>query len=86
MTICNRAVSELIFMAAAFVLYFLVGIFFMDLEAPVFSGIVLYIVCMLFFSIMCFMLGHAIATLAKRFSATYCIVMMVYFACMILAE
>lgn len=83
-TICNRAVSELIFMAAAFVLYFFVGIIFLDLETPVFSGFVLYIVCMLFFSIMCFMLGHAIAVLAKRFSITYCIVMMVYFAFMIL--
>lgn len=83
-TICNRAVSELIFMAAAFVLYFLVGIFFLDLEAPVFSGLALYLVCMLFFSIMCFMMGHAIASLAKRFSVTYCIVMIVYFAFMIL--
>lgn len=83
-TICNRAVSELIFMAAAFLLYFLAGILFMDLEVPVFSGIILYILCILFFSILCFMLGHAIAALAKRFSVTYCIVMMVYFALMIL--
>ena len=82
-TICNRAVSELIYMAAAFGLYFLAGILFMNLEAPVLSGFVLYAVCMLFFSIMCFMLGHAVAALAKRFSLTYCIVMMVYFACMI---
>lgn len=82
-TICNRAVSELIYMAAAFGLYFLAGILFMNLEAPVLSGFVLYAVCMLFFSIMCFMLGHAAAALAKRFSLTYCIVMMVYFACMI---
>lgn len=81
--ICNRAVSEIIFMAAAFMFYFLVGILFMDLQKPVFSGFVLYVVCMLFFSMMCFMLGHAIAALAKRFSVTYCIVMMVYFACMI---
>ena len=64
MTLCNRAVSELIFLAAAFALYFLAGIFFMDLETPAVSGIVLYIVCMLFFSIMCFMLGHAIAAFA----------------------
>lgn len=82
-TICNRAVSEIIFMAAAFALYFVVGILFIDLEAPVLSGFVLYGVCMVFFSMMCFMLGHAIAALAKRFSVTYCIVMMVYFACMI---
>lgn len=83
-TICNRAVSELIFMTVAFVIYFLVGILFMDLEAPVFSGLFIYIICMLFFSIMCFALGHAIASLAKRFSVTYCIVMLVYFACMML--
>lgn len=83
-TLCNRAVSELIFLAAAFALYFLAGIFFMDLETPAVSGIVLYIVCMLFFSIMCFMLGHAIAALIRRFGLTYCVVMLVYFACMIL--
>lgn len=64
-TICNRVISELLFMAAAFVLYFLAGILFMNLKAPVISGFVLYIVCMLFLSIMCFMLGHAIAALAN---------------------
>lgn len=37
-TICNRALSELIFLSVAFALYFLTGILFMDLEAPVFSG------------------------------------------------
>lgn len=54
---CNRAVSETIFMVAAFLIYFLVGVVFLDLEMPVFSGAVCYIVCILIFSIFCFMLA-----------------------------
>lgn len=82
-TICNRGIAELIFMSIAFGIYFVVGILFMELEKPKFSGILLYIVCMLFFSILCFGLGHAIASIIKKFSVTYCVVMIVYFACMI---
>lgn len=82
-TICNRAISELIFMTAAFVIYFLVGIFFLDLETPVFSGLALYIFCILLFSVLCFMLAHAIASLAKKFGVTYCVSMLLYFAFMI---
>lgn len=82
-TICNRIISELIFMAVAYVIYFVVGIFFIGLETPVFSGVVLYILCILVFSVLCFMLGHAIASLAKKFGITYCVVMLLYFAFMI---
>jgi len=82
-TICNRIISELIFMAAAYVIYFLVGIFFIGLKAPAFSGVVLYIFCILLFSVLCFMLAHAIASLAKKFGITYCAVMLLYFAFMI---
>lgn len=83
-TICNRAISEGIFMTIAFIIYFLVGIFFTDLQAPVLSGIIAYIICMLVFSVFCFILAHAIAALAKKFSITYCISMLLYFAFMIL--
>lgn len=82
-TICNRAIAELIFMSVAFGIYFVVGVLFMELEKPKVSGILLYIVCMLLFSILCFGLGHAIASILKKFSVTYCVVMIVYFACMI---
>lgn len=84
MTICNRAVAELLFLSLAYALYFLTGIIFLNLEAPVFSGLVLYIICIACFSVICFAIGHAIASLAKRFSVTYCITMLVYFACMML--
>lgn len=83
-TICNRVISELIFMAAAFVIYFIVGIVFIDLETPTGLGALSYLVSMTVFSIICFALAHAIATLIKRFSITYCLVMLIYFACMIL--
>ena len=82
-TICNRIISELIFMAVAYVIYFIVGILFIGLKTPVFSGVVLYILCILVFSVLCFMLGHAIASLAKKFGITYCVVMLLYFAFMI---
>ena len=82
-TICNRIISELIFMAVAYVIYFIVGILFIGLKTPAFSGVVLYILCILVFSVLCFMLGHAIASLAKKFGITYCVVMLLYFAFMI---
>ena len=82
-SVCNRIISELIFMAAAYVIYFFVGIFFIGLKAPVFSGVVWYFVCTFIFSVLCFILAHAIATLAKKFGITYCVVMLLYFAFMI---
>lgn len=82
-TICNRIISELIFMAVAYVIYFIVGILFIGLKTPAFSGVFLYILCILVFSVLCFMLGHAIASLAKKFGITYCVVMLLYFAFMI---
>lgn len=82
-TICNRIISELIFMAVAYVIYFIVGILFIGLKTPAFSGVVLYILCILIFSVLCFVLGHAIASLAKKFGITYCVVMLLYFAFMI---
>ena len=53
-TICNRAVSELIFMLAAFLIYFIAGSCFIGLEAPVVSGWVLYAFCMVVFSVLSF--------------------------------
>lgn len=82
-TVVNRAISELIFMAVAFVIYFLVGIFSLELNTPVVSGVLLYIVCILVFSMFCFMMAHGIAALTRKFSVTYCVVMLIYFAFMI---
>ena len=82
-TICNRIISELIFLSSAIILYFLVGIIFMDLQAPVITGIISYIFCILVFSIICFILGHAVATLLRKFSLTYCAAMLLYFVFMI---
>ncbi len=82
-TICNRAVSELIFMLAAFLIYFIAGSCFIGLEAPVVSGWVLYAFCMVVFSVLCFIMAHGLACLLKKFSVTYCGVMIIYFAFMI---
>ena len=83
MTIANRAVSELIFMMLAYVIYFLVGIFALDLETPTVSGFLLYVICILGFSITCFVMAHGIASLTKKFGLAYCVVMLIYFAIMI---
>ncbi|MCM1257519.1 MAG: ABC transporter permease [Roseburia sp.] len=82
-TIVNRAVSELIFMMLAYFIYFLVGIFALDLEPPTVSGFLLYVICILVFSITCFMMAHGIASLTKKFGLTYCVVMLIYFVFMI---
>lgn len=84
-TLINRALSETIFMLAAFLLYFVVGFVFLDIEAPVFSGIVVYFLCMIALGIIFFCLAHALSTLIRKFGATYCIVMLLYFAFMMLS-
>ena len=84
-TLINRAISEAIFMLAAFLLYFVVGFVFLDIEAPVFSGIVIYFSCMIVLGIIFFCLAHALSTLIRKFGATYCVVMLLYFAFMMLS-
>lgn len=83
-TLCNRILSELIFMAMAFVIYFVVGYVFVGVEAPGWSGAVLYAVCILMLSVILFCLSHGIASLLKKFGAVYCVTMLLYFGQMIL--
>lgn len=84
-SLCNRAVSEGIFMLFAFLIYFLCGALFMDLQTPVVSGAILYAVCIIGISLIFFCLAHALAALLKRFGITYCVTMMIYFGFMILS-
>ncbi len=81
--LCNRVVAEGIFMIFAFCIYFGVGYLCLDLEVPVVSGVLLYIVCILALSGIVFCLAYAIATIFKKFGVTYCITMLIYFAIMI---
>lgn len=83
-TLCNRILSEFIFMVIAFVIYFVAGYGFVGVETPRVSGAVLYMVCILLFSVILFCLAHAIASLLKKFGATYCVTMILYFVQMIL--
>lgn len=83
-TLCNRILSEALFMLIAFLLYFIVGYGFVGVELPKVSGALLYAVCILVFSVILFCLAHAIASLLKKFSLTYCVTMLLYFAQMIL--
>lgn len=82
-TLCNRVISEGIFMLSAFVIYFAFGYIFMNIKVPTVSGACLYAVCIIILSIIVFCLAHSIATIFKKFGITYCITMMLYFAIMI---
>lgn len=84
-TILNRILSELAFLALAFVIYFAVGVFGMSIKAPAASGLIWYIVCIVVLGIICFMLAHSIALIFKKFGIVYCITMMLYFGMMILS-
>lgn len=83
-SICNRILSETIFMALAFLIYFVVGYSVVGLKAPKLSGALLYLVCILALSVILFCLAYAISSLLRKFSLTYCVTMLVYFAMMIL--
>lgn len=82
-TLCNRAAAETIFMIAAFLVYFIYGYLVLMLEAPVISGILIYILCILVLAIILFCLAHSIASLLKRFGPVYLVTMMLYFGFMI---
>lgn len=83
-SIYNRILSEAIFMAIAFLIYFAVGFIFVDLSGPKSAGALWYVVCILALSVILFCLAHAISSLLRKFSLTYCVTMLVYFAMMIL--
>ena len=83
-SLCNRAVSEAVFIFVAFVIFFLSGIILADIERPAVSGLLIYILCILILSIIFLALGHGIACICHSFGRTYCVAMMTYFAFMIL--
>lgn len=84
-SLCNRAVSEGIFMLFAFLLYFLAGAFLSDIEKPTVSGVLIYAACMVALTVIFFALGHAIACLLPKFGPTYCVSMLLFFGIMILS-
>ena len=82
-SLCNRVLSEGVFMILALGIYFVTGYVFLDIKVPTISGALLYIICMLGLSAILFCLAHAISSLLKKFGLTYCVTMMIYFAFMI---
>jgi len=84
-SICNRILSEIIFMILAFLVYFGVGYAAVDLKAPTLSGGLLYLVCIFSFSVILLCLSHAISSLLRKFSLTYCVTMLLYFGMMVLS-
>ncbi|MCI9337888.1 MAG: ABC transporter permease [Lachnospiraceae bacterium] len=83
-SICNRILSEAIFVVLAFLIYFITGYTLVELKAPKPAGALLYGICILALSVVLFCLAYAISSLLQKFSLTYCVTMLVYFAMMIL--
>lgn len=83
-TLCNRVIAQMFFLLFAFLLFFLSGYIFSEIEQPTAAGFGCYILCILLFSIICFALAHGIASLLQNFGQTYCVSMILYFAFMIL--
>lgn len=83
-SLCNRILSEVVFMVIAFLIYFAVGYGLTDLKAPKPGGALLYVVCILGFSVILFCFAHAISSLLRKFALTYCVTMLLYFVLMIL--
>lgn len=80
----NNVIVQTVFLAAAFIIFFLSGCIFSKIERPALSGFIIYILCMIVFSLICLSLAHGIACLCKNFGKTYCVSMLLYFAFMIL--
>lgn len=84
-TIINRIISEGIFLLLAFVVYFAVGYFALDLASPVLSGFCCYMLCILLLGVISFLLAHSIASFFRKFGITYCISMILYFGIMVIS-
>ena len=83
-SLCSRILSEALFMAMAFSVYFVAGFALAELKTPKAKGAILYMVCILAFSVILFCFAHAISSLLRKFSLTYCVTMLLYFGMMIL--
>lgn len=78
-TMLNRIVSEGILLLFAFLLYFIVGFWGLDVELPAVSGFLCYMFCVLILGVIFFLLAHSIASFFQKFGITYCITMILYF-------
>lgn len=83
MTIVSRILAELIFQVCSFVIYFAVGALILQIQAPVVTGLICYIICIVVLGVISFALAHAIALFFRKFGITYCITMILYFCIMI---
>lgn len=84
-TMINRIIAECIFMSVAFIIYFTVVIAIFDIVTPTWGGVVAYFLLLYLISGILFLLSHSIASIIKKFGATYVVVMALYFGIMILS-
>lgn len=83
MTVVSRILAELIFQVCSFLIYFAVGVLVLRIEAPVFTGLICYCVCIAALGIISFAVAHAVSLFFRKFGITYCITMVLYFCIMI---
>ena len=83
--VLNRILAQLVFMMGAFTIYFAVAVGGGFLLAPNWSGVIIYVLCMLTLTILLFALGHGIAGICRKYGLTYMVSMIVYFAIMVLS-
>ncbi len=81
---CSCAIAQMLFLLIALVIFFLTGIIISGIKIPTVSGLISYILCIFFFSMICLTLAHGIASICRNFGKTYCVCMILYFAFMIL--
>ncbi|HKM34086.1 MAG TPA: ABC transporter permease [Lachnospiraceae bacterium] len=84
-TIINRLIAEFVYMTTAIAIYFATGFCVLKITSPKITGILIYLICLYLLAGELFILAHAIANLAKKFSLTYLISMILYFAIMIVS-
>jgi len=82
-TVLNRIISQLIYMAGSFFVFFTIGVLGGYILMPDAKGIIIYTVCIIVLTVLLFVLGHGISTLCRKFGLTYFIAMVTYFALMI---
>lgn len=79
-----KMIAYFFFMTAAFLLYMLSAMIFIDIQLPALSSAISLIVALYVLSAILLLLAHGLATIFQRFGPTYAVSMFLYFGFMIL--
>ncbi len=79
-----KAVAELIYMTAAFLIYAVMEIILLDIQIPAVSSVIYLILCLYLIAAIFFMLSTGIVNFVKKFGPSYAVSMSLYFLFMVL--